>query len=184
MKRYDERAECAECTEGAERRKYGEGAECAEGAEMRAYADGAGGAEGAVSRVAETAVRARVNAVTEQVIGAAIDVHGALGPGLLESAYQACLWHELTERRTSVERQKALPIRYRGIRVSCGYRVDFLVEGEVIVEIKAVHQLEPIHEAQRLSYLKISRCPVGLLINFNVKQLKTGIRRLVNELPE
>ena len=142
------------------------------------------GAEYAVARVSEASVRARVNAVTEQVIGAAIDVHRALGPGLLESAYQACLWHELTERRLSVERQRALPIRYKGIRVHCGYRIDFLVESEVIVEIKAVHQLEPIHEAQLLSYLKLSGCHVGLLINFNVKQLKTGIRRLVNELPE
>lgn len=125
-----------------------------------------------------------VNAVTEQIIGAAIDVHRALGPGLLESAYEACLLYELAERRLSVERQKALPVIYKGVRIHCGYRIDLWVEREVIVELKAINQIEPIHEAQLLAYLKLSRCHVGLLINFNVKQLKTGIRRLVNELPE
>ena len=106
-------------------------------------------------------------------------VHRELGPGLLESAYEACLAFELVERGLSVERQKALPVKYRGVNVDCGYRIDLLVEGKVIIELKAVERLEPIHEAQLLSYLKLSGCKVGLLINFNVKVLKSGIRRLV-----
>src|SRR5919106_224916 len=104
-----------------------------------------------------------------QIIGAAIEVHTALGPGLLESTYEACLVHELLERGMSVERQKALPVAYKGIRVDCGYRIDLLVEGQVIVELKAVARVEPIHEAQLLSYLKLSGHQVGLLINFNVR---------------
>lgn len=96
----------------------------------------------------------------------------------------ACLVHELAERRLHAERQKALPINYKGIRIDCGYRIDLLVEREVIVELKAVSRLEPIHEAQLLSYLKLSGCHVGLLVNFNVKQLTTGLRRLVNAFSE
>jgi len=126
----------------------------------------------------------KVNEITEQIIGAAIEVHRALGPGLLESAYEACLSHELAERKLHVERQKALPVTYKDVRVDCGYRIDLLVEREVIVELKAVARIEPIHEAQLLSYLKLSGCRVGLLINFNVKQLTRGLRRLVNELPQ
>ena len=126
----------------------------------------------------------KVNELTEQIIGAAIDVHRSLGPGLLESTYEACLLHELAARELSAERQKALPVSYKGVRIDCGYRVDLLVEGEVIVELKAVSRLEPIHEAQLLSYLKLSGCHVGLLINFNVTQLRTGVRRLVNDLSE
>ena len=125
-----------------------------------------------------------VNEVTEQIIGAAIEVHRALGPGLLESTYEACLVHELAERKLYAERQKALPVSYKDVRIDCSYRIDLLVEREVIVEVKAVAHIEPIHEAQLLSYLKLSGCHVGLLINFNVKQLKTGLRRLVHELPE
>jgi GxxExxY protein len=98
----------------------------------------------------------------------------------LESAYEACLVCELLERGLSVERQKPMPVKYRGVTVDCGYRIDLLVQGSVIVELKAAERLEPIHEAQLLSYLKLSRCKVGLLINFNVKALKYGIRRLVN----
>ena len=135
---------------------------------------------------AETAEDAemKVNELTEQIIGAAIEVHRSLGPGLLESTYEACLLYELAERKLYVERQKALPVVYKGVRIDCGYRIDLLVEREVIVELKAVGHIEPIHEAQLLSYLKLSGCQVGLLINFNVKQLKAGLRRLVNELSE
>jgi len=126
----------------------------------------------------------RINDVTQQIIAAAINVHRELGPGLLESTYEACLVFELTERGLQVERQKALPVTYKGVRIDCGYRIDLLVEGQVIVELKAVQALDPIHEAQLLSYLKLSGRHVGLLINFNVKLLKEGLRRLVNELPE
>jgi len=111
-------------------------------------------------------------------------VHRELGPGLLESAYEACLAYELAERGLAVERQKPLPVKYRGIRVDCGYRIDLLVEGKVIIELKATERLEPIHQAQLLSYLKLSGCKVGLLMNSNVKLLKNGIRRLVNDLEE
>lgn len=126
----------------------------------------------------------RLNELTEQIIGGAIEVHRALGPGLLESTYEACLIHELVERKLYAERQKALPVSYKGVGIDCGYRIDLLVEREVIVELKAVTRLEPIHEAQLLSYLKLSGCHVGLLINFNVKQLRAGLPRLVNGLPE
>ena len=125
-----------------------------------------------------------LNRITETIIGAAIAVHRELGPGLLESAYEACLAYELAERGMAVEQQKALPVKYRGVKLDCGYRIDLLVEGKVIVELKVVERLEPIHEAQLLSYLKLSGCKVGLLINFNVKVLKNGIRRLVLGLKE
>jgi len=121
----------------------------------------------------------RVNEITEQVIGAAIQVHRTLGPGLLESAYEACLAFELTKRGLRVEQQKPLPIVYDEVRIDCGYRLDLVVEGQVIVELKSVEKLLPIHEAQLLSYLKLSGCPVVLLINFNVPLLKNGIRRMV-----
>jgi GxxExxY protein len=100
---------------------------------------------------------------------------------LLESAYEACLAFELADRGLSVERQKALPVIYRDINLDCGYRLDLLVEEKVIIEIKAVDRLLPIHSAQLLSYLKLSGCKVGLLINFNVKILKNGLRRIIND---
>jgi len=128
--------------------------------------------------------RERLNEITERIIGAAIAVHRALGPGLLESAYEACLVFELAERGLSVEQQKPLPLVYKGVKVECGYRLDLLVEGAVIVEVKAVDELAPIHDAQLLSYLKISGCRVALLINFNVRVLKDGLRRIVNRFPE
>ena len=134
------------------------------------------------AEIAESAEKREVNQVTQEIIGAAIEVHRALGPGLLESAYEACMVQELLERRLRVERQKALPVVYRGVRLDCGYRIDLLVQGQVVVEVKAVDRLQPIHEAQILSYLKLSGCKVGLLINFNVKLLREGVRRLVNEL--
>ena len=121
-----------------------------------------------------------INKITEAIIGSAISVHKSLGPGLLESAYEACLAFELADCGLSVERQKALPVVYRNVKLDCGYRLDLLVENEVIVEIKAIDRLLPIHSAQLLSYLKLSGCKVGLLINFNVKILKNGIRRLIN----
>lgn len=121
--------------------------------------------------------------ITQQIIGAALEVHRTLGPGLLESAYQACLAFGLAERGLKVEGQKPLPVVYRGVELECGYRLDLLVEGSVIVEVKAIDQLAPIHQAQMLSYLKLSGCQVGLLINFNVKVLKDGIRRVVHNFP-
>ena len=126
----------------------------------------------------------RLNRTTGIIIGAAIDVHRALGPGLLESAYEACLAFELLQRGLKVERQKPLPVVYREVRLDCGYRVDLLVEDAVIVEIKSVDRLAPIHQAQVLSYLKLSACKVGLLINFNVSVLKNGIRRLARDFPD
>ncbi len=126
----------------------------------------------------------QINKITEKIIGAAINVQRVLGPGLLESAYEACLAFEVVECGLKVEQQKPLPVIYKSVRLDCGYRLDLTVEGLVIVEIKSVDQLLPIHEAQLLSYLKLSGRNVGLLIIFNVKLLKNGIRRLVNELPE
>lgn len=126
----------------------------------------------------------RLNKISQKIIGAAIEVHKQVGPGLLESAYEACLAFELTERGLAMERQKALPIAYRGVELDCGYRIDLLVEDAVIVELKAVDRLEPIHEAQLITYLKLSGCQLGLLINFNVKVLKHGIRRLVNGIDD
>ncbi|MDH4267987.1 MAG: GxxExxY protein [Deltaproteobacteria bacterium] len=125
-----------------------------------------------------------MNEITKKIIGAAIKVHRELGPGLLESAYEACLAYELVRENLKIERQKSLPINYRKIQLDCGYRIDLLVEEKVIVEIKAVERIELIHEAQLLSYLKLSGCKVGLLINFNVQVLKQGIRRLVNKFQD
>ena len=121
-----------------------------------------------------------LNNVTSGIIGAAIDVHRALGPGLLESAYKACLAYELIQREMKVEQQKPLPLIYRDVQLDCGYRVDLLVDDAVILEIQSVDSLAPIHQAQLLSYLKLSGCEVGLLINFNVKLLKQGIVTMVN----
>lgn len=107
-----------------------------------------------------------------------------MGPGLLESAYEVCLAFELVECGLGVEQQKSLPVIYRQVKLDAGYRLDLRVEGSVIVEIKSVEKLAPIHQAQRLSYLKLSSCPVGSPINFNVKALKQGIQRVVNDYPE
>jgi GxxExxY protein len=122
--------------------------------------------------------------VTGQIIGAAVRVHRALGPGLLESAYEACLVFELRDVGLNVEQQKPLPVVYRGVKLDCGYRLDLVIEGLVVVEIKAVERLTTVHTAQVLSYLKLSRHKVGLLINFHVQMLKNGIRRVVNEYPD
>ncbi len=120
-----------------------------------------------------------LNRITEQIIGAAIEVHRALGPGLLESAYEECLCHELKLRGMPFERQRPLPVEYKGRKLDCGYRLDLLVADAVVVEIKAVESIEPIHEAQLLIYLKLGGWKLGLLINFNVPVLKDGIRRRI-----
>jgi len=117
--------------------------------------------------------------LSASIISSAIEVHKQLGPGLLESAYEECLCRELYLREISFERQKPLPLEYKGINLDCGYRLDLLAEQRIIVEIKAVAELAPIHEAQMLTYLKLAGIKVGLLINFNVRVLKSGIKRLV-----
>ena len=119
----------------------------------------------------------KVNQITEAIIGAAVEVHRGLGPGLLESTYEECLCRELTLRRIPFERQLPLPVEYKGLSLDCGYRLDLLVAETVVVEIKAVEKLLPIHEAQLLTYLKLGGWKVGLLINFNVPVLRQGIRR-------
>ena len=120
-----------------------------------------------------------MNNFTGQIIGAAIEVHRALGPGLLESAYEECLCHEFHLGQMHFKRQQALPVEYKGVKLDCGYRIDLLVEDLVILELKSVQSLEPIHEAQLLTYLKLTCLKVGLLINFNVPVLKQGIKRLM-----
>lgn len=127
---------------------------------------------------------AHINRITDGIIGAAIEVHRHLGPGLLESAYEACLAYEMSQRKLQFERQKPLPLVYREVKLDCGYRLDFLVEGLVVVELKAIDALLPLHDAQLISYLKLTGCPAGLLINFHARLLKAGIRRLVNHFPD
>ncbi len=124
--------------------------------------------------------REELNKLTEGIIGAAIEVHLTLGPGLLETAYQAALAYELQQRGYKVEQQKPLPMLYKEIKLDAGYRLDFLVNDKVILEIKSSDGIVPIHDAQILSYLRLSGCKIGLLINFNVKLLKNGIKRFVN----
>lgn len=126
----------------------------------------------------------KINEITEAIIGGAIEVHRALGPGLLESAYEECLARELELRHMSFERQKPLQLKYKGATLDCGYRVDFLVAGEIVIEVKAVDALIPIHEAQLLTYLKLGGWKVGLLVNFHAPLLKKGIKRLVLGLEE
>jgi GxxExxY protein len=126
----------------------------------------------------------RLNAITEKIIGAAIRVHEALGPGILESAYEACLTFELIDLGLTIERQKSLPVVYRGCQLDCGYRIDLLVEHSVIVEVKSIERLERVHSAQVLSYLRLTRLKLGLLINFNVPWLQSSIKRIVNAFPE
>jgi GxxExxY protein len=126
----------------------------------------------------------RLDQITRQIIGAAIEVHKTIGPGLLESAYQACVAYELRLRGLKTDEQVPLPVRYKDVRLDCGYRLDLLVEDLVIVEIKAVDQLNPIHDAQLLSYLRIAQKHVGLLINFHNRVLKNGLKRIVNEFPD
>jgi GxxExxY protein len=121
---------------------------------------------------------------SRRIIGAAIEVHRRIGPGLLESAYNACLSFELREMGFRIDEQVPLPIIYRDVKLDCGYRMDFVVEDAVIIEVKAMEQLAPVHQAQLLSYLRLADKRVGLLINFHVRMLKDGIRRIVNDFPE
>jgi len=122
----------------------------------------------------------RSDELSHRILGAALEVHRTLGPGLLESAYEECLAYELGLRGLPFERQRPLPLRYKEIRLDCGYRLDFLVEGLVVLELKSVDQIIPIHEAQLLTYLRLSHIWLGLLLNFNTRLFKEGIRRLVN----
>lgn len=122
-----------------------------------------------------------VNRWTAAVIGSAIEIHRELGPGLLESTYEQCLAYECISRGLKVARQQALPLRYKSVELDCGYRLDLVVEKLLLVEIKSVSELLPVHDAQVLTYLNLARLPVGLLINFNVPVLKWGIRRFVVE---
>ena len=126
----------------------------------------------------------RANEITEKVIGCAIEVHRHLGPGLLESAYEECTCHEITESGLRVQRQILLPVIYKGVCLDCGYRMDAVIENLVVVEFKTVEKLLPVHDAQLLSYLKLSGLSVGLLINFHVPVLEDGLRRIVNHFGE
>jgi GxxExxY protein len=125
-----------------------------------------------------------IDGITEQIIGAAIEVHRETGPGLLESAYEECLCYELSQLKLAFQRQVPLPVLYKGIKLDCGYRMDLLVEDAVIIELKTVEQLLPVHSAQLLTYLKLSGKPVGLLMNFNEAVLRKGLRRLVHDFSE
>ena len=120
-----------------------------------------------------------VNEITHEIIGAAIEVHRVIGPGLLETAYQQCLAREMNLRKMTFQEQIRLPVEYKGMQVDCGYRLDFLVAEEVVVELKTVEKLQPIHQAQILTYMKLGHWKTGLLINFHTPVLKEGIRRFV-----
>jgi GxxExxY protein len=145
------------------------------------FAVGFFNAENAEEKMVE---KKELDLLTEKIIGAAIFVHQKLGPGLLESSYEACLAFEISKRGSFVERQKSVPLIFEGMRLDCAYRIDLLVEKKVVVEVKAIELILPIHKAQLLSYLKLSKCKVGLLINFNVLMLRQGITRVVNEFPD
>ncbi len=125
-----------------------------------------------------------LNEITTKVIGAAIEVHRSLGPGLLESVYEECLSHELRMRGISFERQKPLPVEYKGTQLDCGYRLDMVVEDKVILELKSCESIEGIHKAQLLTYLRLSGLTLGLILNFNVTTMKEGIVRVGNKFDE
>jgi GxxExxY protein len=122
------------------------------------------------------------NEISDQIIGCSIQVHRELGPGLLESSYEECLYFELIQAGLLVEKQKPLPLVYKEVKLECGYRLDLVVENKVIIEVKAVEALNEVHMAQILTYLKLSKCRLGLLMNFNVALMKDGIKRVVNKL--
>lgn len=126
------------------------------------------------------AITSQINKLTEKIIGCAIEVHSAIGPGLLESAYEECLCYELAQRGIKFERQVPLPISYKNVKLDCGYKMDLVVEGLIIIEIKAVERVIPVHEAQLLSYLKLYDKKIGLLLNFHVPRLRDGIKRIAN----
>jgi GxxExxY protein len=121
-----------------------------------------------------------INLLTEKILGCAYSVHTALGPGLLESAYEECLYYELQQAKLKVEKQKPLPLVYKEVKLDAGYRIDLLIENTVVIEIKSVEALNEVHAAQLLTYLKLSGTKIGLLINFNVSSLKNGIKRFIN----
>jgi GxxExxY protein len=125
-----------------------------------------------------------INQLTSKIIGAAIEVHKILGPGLLESAYEECLCHELSIQGVSFEKQKPLSIDYKGKKLDCGYRLDMVVENAVVLELKSFEKIESIHHAQLLTYLKLSELNIGLILNFNVSLMRDGIVRIVNDLKE
>ena len=125
-------------------------------------------------------IQERSNELSKEIIGAAIEVHRALGPGLLESAYEVCLCHELILRNIPFERQVPLLVEYKGVKLDCAYRLDILVDQRIVVELKAISEIQPIHEAQLLTYLRLRKLWLGLLINFNVSLLKQGLKRIVN----
>ncbi len=120
-----------------------------------------------------------INSLSEKIIGCCIEVHKTLGPGLLESAYEECLSYELKKSGLGIERQKAVPVVYKEIKLECGYRIDILVENCIVIELKTVDGFNPVHEAQILTYLKFSEKKLGLLVNFNVLRLKDGLRRYI-----
>jgi len=126
----------------------------------------------------------RFDGLTDQLIGACIEVHRCLGPGLLESAYEECLCHELSLRKLSFERQVPLPVQYKAVKLDCGYRLDIVVARQLVLELKTVETLLPIHQAQLLTYLKLSGLRYGLLLNFHVPVLTHGLKRIVNQLPD
>jgi GxxExxY protein len=125
-----------------------------------------------------------INKLSSNIIGAAIEVHRTLGPGLLESSYEQCICHELALRGLSFERQKPIALNYKGTKLDCGYRLDIVVESAIILELKSCEQIEPIHKAQLLTYLKLSGLKLGLILNFNTGLMRDGIIRVVNELKE
>ena len=126
----------------------------------------------------------KINTITSEIIRAAMVVHSALGPGLLESVYQACLTHLLRQNGLSVDTERPIPVSFNGIRFELGFRLDLLVEEQVVVEVKAIRRIQPVHSAQLLSYMKLSDKKVGLLLNFHVRHMRHGIQRLVNGLDE
>lgn len=125
-----------------------------------------------------------INQLSSKIIGSAIQVHKALGPGLLESAYEECLCHEFHLQGIYFERQKSLPVVYKGKRLDCGYRLDLVVENAIILELKSCDTIDPIHKAQLLTYLRLADLHLGLILNFNAAVMKAGIVRIVNELNE
>jgi GxxExxY protein len=131
------------------------------------------------SRYHDEAAKNKANALSNEIIGAAIEVHRELGPGLLESAYEECLCYELGLRGISSERQVPLPVEYKGLKLDCGYRIDLLVDDLIIIELKSVTKIEPVYEAQLLTYLRFKGAWLGMIINFNVPLLKNGIKRIV-----
>ena len=128
--------------------------------------------------------RDRLNRLSHVIIGAALAVHREVGPGMLESAYESCLAFELSHHGLSFEKQQALPLQYKGIRLACGFRLDLLVENSMVVEVKAIDRVDKVHKAQLLHYLKQMKLNLGLLINFNVRLLEDGIPRVVHDFPE